>query len=405
MACLVDVTGFLPRITIRDGRAIEQALAGQTLFQPGVELGGAVVEASFARDDPPLLRRLSDRGVPRLIDPQTLRFATDTFLEIEAFARLPYAPSACIEPAWLRGDAGDEFVAGVLDFEHRHGATDYLSPPIPVFDHDLEQWVEAHEHVLRASTRANGIGGLPRKPLIASLAPGPKARLDPSLLIDGLHDLPLDGIYVQPLLLAPTRDSVDKLVNYIRFLLAAQQIGIPVIAGRVGAFGLILEALGIAMFDSGLGQAEGFNLTELNKRRPARADSSDAPKGSRRIYLRALKTTLPSNMVEKILSERGLRSHFGCELACCQWRDQQELGGRCREHYLRVRQDEVAQVERRPTSAMRLSELHDDLVASRELGLVVSRTLRDRGHEPPRFDHLDRWLAVIATVTDVSVAA
>lgn len=65
MTRLVDATGFLPRITVRDGRAIEEALAGQTLFQPGVELGGAVVEASFAHDDPPLLRRLSDRGVPR----------------------------------------------------------------------------------------------------------------------------------------------------------------------------------------------------------------------------------------------------------------------------------------------------------------------------------------------------
>lgn len=192
---------------------------------------------------------------------------------------------------------------------------------------------------------------------------------------------------------------------YVRFLLAAQQIGIPVIAGRVGAFGLILEALGIAMFDSGLGQAEGFNLAGLNKPRPARGDASDAPKGSRRIYLRPLKTTLPSGVVEKILSERGLRSRFVCELECCRWRDHEDLGGRCREHYLRVRQDEVAQVQRRPTSAMRLSDLHDELVGARELGLVVARSLRERGHEPPSFDHLDRWLAVIATLTDISVAA
>lgn len=405
MTRLVDVTGFLPRITVRDGRAVEQALAGQTLFQPGVELGGAVVEASYAYDEPPLLRRLADRGVPRLIDPQTLRFATEAYQDVEAISRLPYAPAEPLSPASLRGEAGDSLVEGVLDFEDRHGATDYLSPAIPIFDHDLEQWVEAHHRVLAATARANGVGEHARKPLIASLAPGRKALLTPSLLVDALHDLPLDGVYVQPLRLSPTRDSVDKLVAYVRFLLAAQVIGVPVLAGRVGAFGLILEALGVAMFDSGLGQAEGFDLAALNRRRSGRAEASTAPKGSRRIYLRRLKTTLPSSIAGSILGARELRSHFVCELACCRWRDQEELGTRCREHYLRVRQDEVAKLGERPTSAMRLSSLHDDLVEARELSRVVARTLRERGDDAPRFDHLDRWLAVIATLTDVSIAA
>ncbi len=183
MARLVDVTGFLPRVTVRDGRAIEQALAGHTLFQPGVELAGAVVEASFAYGDPPLLRRLADKGVPRLIDPQTLRFSTDAYLEVEAIAGLPYAPSAPFSAESLRGDAGDELVEGVLRFEDNHGATDYLSPMVPVPDRDLERWVDAHEYVLRAAARANGARDLPRKPLIASLSPGNKAMRDPGLLI------------------------------------------------------------------------------------------------------------------------------------------------------------------------------------------------------------------------------
>ena len=137
----------------------------------------------------------------------------------------------------------------------------------------------------------------------------------------------------------------------------------------------------------------------------SRTDGSETPKGSRWIYLRPLKTTLRSSVVAKILAERGLRSQFVCELACCSWRDQGELGGRSREHYLRVRQDEVARVERRPTSAMRLSDLYDDFVQARELAIVVSRTLRARGEESPNFDHLGRWLAVIATLTEVSAAA
>ncbi|MBK5219308.1 MAG: hypothetical protein JJE35_05940 [Thermoleophilia bacterium] len=48
---------FLPRVTQHDGRAIEEALAA-TLFDKGVRLRGAVVEASYAATDPPLLKRL-----------------------------------------------------------------------------------------------------------------------------------------------------------------------------------------------------------------------------------------------------------------------------------------------------------------------------------------------------------
>lgn len=340
-----------------------------------------------------------------MIDPQTLRFVNDVYLEVEALTTLPYAPRAPLSPASVDEKSAGRLAQAVLAFEAQHGATDYLAPAIPALDRDLESWLQAHARVLRATAEANGTRGLAHKPLIASLAPGQKALFEPPRLIEPLNDLPLDGIYVQPLRLSPTRDSVDKLVAYVRFLMAAQEIGVPVLAGRVGAFGLILEALGIAMFDSGLGQAEGFDLAALNRRASARSATSDAPRGSRRIYLRALKTTLPNRIVEQILNERGLRASFACDLECCRWRDQEALGDRCREHYLRVRQDEVSVVERRPTAALRLSDLHDSLVEARDLAIVVSRTLQRRQQQPPSFEHLDRWLAVIATLTEMPAAA
>lgn len=39
---------YVPRVTRRDGRAIEEALAGPTLFDSGVKLDAAVVEATYA---------------------------------------------------------------------------------------------------------------------------------------------------------------------------------------------------------------------------------------------------------------------------------------------------------------------------------------------------------------------
>jgi hypothetical protein len=400
MSSFADVTAFLPRVTVRDGRALEHALAGQTLFQPGVELQGAVVEAAFAATDPPLMRRLAERRIPYLVDPQTLRFASEGFLEIARIADLPHAPAEAVSPD-MDAAAIDEVARGTLKFEARYGAADFLAPGVPLHD---DRWADLNDRVLTAAARLNGTR-VARKPLIALVAPGRGILLNPTSTLERLKDRAIDGIYVQPLRLSPTRDSVEKLVAYVRFLRAARdELQLPVVAGRVGAFGLVLEAVGITVFDSGLGQAEGFDLASLNSIRKGRG-SRDGPHGSRRIYLRALRTTLSSRVAEVVLAEPGLRSRFACELACCRWRDQALLGERCREHYLRVRQDEVAQVARGPTRAMRLSRVHDQLVDARDLARVVTRTLRDREIEPPSFAHLDRWIAVVTTLSEMPAAA
>src|SRR5688572_12728723 len=89
----VSMTGsFFPRVTIHDGRAIERALAPANLYEESPRLDGAVVEATFAAIDPPLLRRIQEEGIPFFVDPQTIRFAVGTFTEVERIANLPYAP-------------------------------------------------------------------------------------------------------------------------------------------------------------------------------------------------------------------------------------------------------------------------------------------------------------------------
>lgn len=101
-ADLFPAPAYLPRVTRHDGRAIEQALAGATLFDPGVRLDGAVIEATYAVGEPPLLKRLRESDVPRLIDPQTLRFTGARFATVAQFEQLPYTPSA---PITLEGFA------------------------------------------------------------------------------------------------------------------------------------------------------------------------------------------------------------------------------------------------------------------------------------------------------------
>lgn len=101
--------------------------------------------------------------------------------------------------------------------------------------------------------------------MLALVAPGPQAMARPEKVVSRLPDSPIDGVYLQPLRLDPVRDSLEKLARFVQFAHAFRGAGIPVVVGRVGAFGLNLNALGITAFDSGLGQAEGHDLASLNR--------------------------------------------------------------------------------------------------------------------------------------------
>ncbi len=65
---IFDGVSFLPRVSKYDGRAIEAAMAGQSLFDQPLSLHGAVIEATVVASGPPLLGRLEEGHVARLID-------------------------------------------------------------------------------------------------------------------------------------------------------------------------------------------------------------------------------------------------------------------------------------------------------------------------------------------------
>jgi len=52
---------YLPRLTENDTKPVERALAGATLFDDGVQLDGAVVEAAYAVREPEVLDHLREQ--------------------------------------------------------------------------------------------------------------------------------------------------------------------------------------------------------------------------------------------------------------------------------------------------------------------------------------------------------
>ena len=390
---------FLPRITQHDGRAIEEALAA-TLFDTGVRLRGAVVEATYAATDPPLLKRLREEGVPRIVEPQSQRFTTRRFLEVEQLKALPYAPSEPIAADTFDSNNAKSLAIGALLFEQNQRCDHYLSAAVPYYDRGFQKWVAHNDRLLDETCSANGGAEIDRRPLIAQVVPGRQALMRPEFVVNRLLDYPIAAAYVQPQLFDPVRDSPEKLRLYVEFLLAIAGQGIQVIASRVGAFGLVLQALGINAFDSGLAQAEASNLAQLNRplterdRERRREGKGGGP--DRRIYLEALKTTMKGAHAAAILEQAGLRSRFVCNHSCCQYRGYEDLPARRRQHFLCARDAEVTELRGCSTAVLRHDLVREGMRDAQETGRVVRRALINLGREAPSFEHLDRWIALLA---------
>ncbi len=129
---------YLARVTRRDHRAIEEALAGATLLTEATDLSGVVIEASYAAADPPLLKRLREDSTTRLVDPQSLRFTGARFLEVDAVAGLPYSPPRPITVDEFSKRRAGELARRALAFQQRVGSDLYLAPGLPLYDYDLD---------------------------------------------------------------------------------------------------------------------------------------------------------------------------------------------------------------------------------------------------------------------------
>jgi hypothetical protein len=398
---------FFPRVSTRDGRVIEEALAGETLFDSGVTLDGAMIEAAYAYDRPPLLKRLADDHVRKLIDPQTLRFAGENFLDTERLTRLPYAPPRVVRPSSFSAADANELAFGVLAYQQDRGVDAYLAPALPLADDDLHLWQQHNYELLSAACGLNGVGEVGAKPLIAQVAPGAQTQRDPEFVLRLLMDLPVQAIYVQPLRLNPVKDSLEKLARFVQFLEVLQASGLPIMVGRVGAFGLVLEGLGVSCFDSGLGTAETHDLAQLNrplseKERQAREEGKSGG-AKRRIYLGQLMTTMPSSSANLLLRNSVLRHHFTCKLACCRFRALEELESRARTHYLYARAAEVQDINRFQLQSMRIADIERKLQQAIELGDRATKAAPVGAL--PDFGHLRRWLGLLAREQEAAQAA
>jgi hypothetical protein len=388
---------FLLHVTQYEGRAVERLIAPTELVGPTPSLGGAVIEASYVQADPPLLAHLAEARIPWMVDPQSIRFASPGYLNVARIRSLPYGPDAPLDPARFSARI-EAMVRGAIAFQAQAEPAMYLVPALPL--------VRASNAVFRTFAQIHQVAAdlngheVPYRPMIAAAYPSADVLRGRFSVFERL-DRNFAGAYVLPLQLNPRRDSVERLVAYARFLEHAQTLGLRVVAGRAGGFGLLLAAFGIENFDSGLGERESFSLARLTKRRAVEANGKREGGRQQRVYLAALRSTVAWEDADALLETKALRSQLTCELGDCRFGGYRYALEHHREHFFHTRAAELEELRGRRTTALRVQLVMEWLRAAIDTGRLVNRVRTEQDRPPLNLEHLETWRAVLTRVATV----
>jgi hypothetical protein len=385
-------------VTQHEGRSLEQLLAPRRLGDDGPSLGGAVIQASYVHRDPPLLLRLADGHIPWVVEPQSVRFASAGYASVASIAQLPYAPHAPLDPTRFT-DEHRRMVRTALEFQARHEPAMYVVPSLPVA-RPSARVLNAFQALHEFAATLNG-SAIPYRPMLATAYPGIAVLRGRYSVFERLADRSWAGVYVQPLQLDTKRDGVEKLVAYVRFLLQGQQSGLHVIAGRPGAFGLLLGAFGIDLFDCGLGGGDSFSLSRLD--RPRLRDETGQLRGGRArpVYLRPLMSALRASDAGQLLDSPAIRSQLACDVGECRFGGYRYAVEDPRTHFFHSRQAELRALRDQRTASLRVQLVNGWLQDAIGTGRLVNRVRGEVDLDPIDFAYLDRWRGVLSRIASL----
>jgi hypothetical protein len=390
---------FVTNVSTYEGRSLEELLAPQSLGGGQKTLGGAIIEAAYVHRDPPLSARLKESRIPWMVNPQSARFAGPRFRTIASLARLPYAPSRPLDPSSFDSETRD-MVRGALEFQAAHEPSMYLVPTLPTSRVSVKVF-KVFQDLHSFAADLNGTKKIPYRPMVAAAYPSYPVMRGRFGLFDRL-DRSFDGAFVQPLQLNTRQDSVEKLVTYGRFLQTASESAAPVIAGRPGAFGLVLAAFGIDLFESGLDGGGSYSSSRLERPPREREAGEQAGGRAKPVYVEALRTALPFKVATELLLSPPLAAQLSCILDECRHGGAPFALEKPRVHFFHARQHELSLLREAPSAEFRVPVVLDWLKSAAGLGRAVNRVRAEQGTDPIDFGHLDRWIGVLARIGTVS---
>jgi serine/threonine protein kinase len=324
-------------------------------------------------------------NVPVVVDPETHRLARADFSRTAGLRSLPYVTDPMTPIRHSDFDSVDDYAAlasKVVDFQEDAGA-DFIVAPYFHFPDADSDWLRCNVKLL-AEARRHMTAMSSVKPLWAAVSTDVETFGDDrarSEILNRYSRHQVDGFWF-----LVNFDELNagpaQAFNYARLLLEFRSLGKPVVAGRVGSFGLGLAAAGVTGFSSGMTSLENFAWRYFT-------DRSQVSGGQQRYYLRPLLQNLTIDTVDAVL-RTPWAGNFKCDCPGCAGSIRDRLSWvASRVHFLHTRQWQLEALMRTPARE-RLTLFRQWVESAQRL----ATDLNEDGFKIRR-DHFATWLMVL----------
>jgi hypothetical protein len=349
-----------------------------------------VVDAPVASRRTQFAEAASGAGIPFLVDPLTPLLHGD-LREDDSWAKLPFGDHRP-RPASDFSERAEraEFVARVIDFEVEHGAT-AIVPPYPYVAGPDDPWLPVALDWIRLTRDyldSNGIA-LPIVPIFCGQLMKFGADKAWGGGLDRVASTASDvDAQTLAVCLSPAGNGKDSYHKVLRLFQALDHVqdaaSCPVLAWRQGVFGPGLVAAGIAGYETGIGLSEQTNIrSNIAARRPPKPGEKPGRGGSAGVYLEPLGRSLNPRVAKRLLGDMGMRAKVMCtDERCCPQGVASTLD-HPREHAVRSRARELANLAALPARSWRLNHTATKTTAALTLAKQANRLLAEAG-EPLR---------------------
>lgn len=356
-----------------------------------------------------LLKFIKEHEINTIIDPATVRLAYDTYADVKGLVALPYAPedmSRLELDDFKEYEKKKEYVKKVVDEQLKHGVKNIVAPfhmsnnsnlvkiKMDVnenwFSLDVKLLEETRNYLDRIGFTGKLIGGFCIKVDILT------NKSEREYFLNVLSGLNCDMYWIYVDCISENCNAA-QLYNYATTLLDLQKsTNKPVIAGRIGTFGLVLLAFGLYAFESGTSRFESF-YEDLYK------ESSDPFNMYVRYYMPELLANVAVDRKNPVRIVQLLHSTIGKDITChCPYCDGVApalllADGLTRKHFLYRRNDEIQDLRNMDSVEQRIEYIKERIENAINYYKNLKPIFKDDDYK-----FLKTWLEVIKKLQERS---
>lgn len=340
-------------------------------YEDGFSIENAIFPINHQKQQKNLFKLIKDKKVEYIVDPATMRLAYDSYSDTKGLLALPYAPKDLtrLELDDLKTyEKKKNYIKLVVNEQLQHEPFFIVSPfhvsnnsnlvHIKMdtnenwFSLDVKLLKETKDYLDQINYAGKLVGGFCVKTDILT------SKTEREYFLNVLTSLECD-IYWVYIDCIDNNSNYSQLYNYANTLLELQNTSKkPVIAGRIGAFGLILLSFGLYAFESGTSRFESF-YEDLYK------DVGEPYNMYARYYFPELLNNVaierknPTRIIRLLESDIG--ENIGCTCPYCIGQNPAALAddGLTRKHFLYRRNKEINELRSLETTEERVEYIQE----------------------------------------------